>query len=349
MSLTGSNRTAAVTRARRPSIAAAGAAIAVAIAAVAAMIVLATSGGSGPSGQARPFAANAVWNAALPADAPLAPNSSTLVSQLESQVKAKGPWINTSPYSIPVYTVGNDQPTVPVTLDQHGPGSVGELASVLAAGVPIPKDAHAAAGTDKSLVIWQPGRDRLWEFWQARKVNGKWNAVWGGRMNNVSRNPGYFDDPNDWGGSATSLALLGGLMRISELRSGQIDHALALAIPAAAKGRFVYPAQRGDGVDTRPNAIPEGTRFRLDPKLDINALQLPPTTRMMALAAQRFGIIVRDQSGSVSFYSEDPTTTGSDPYGGTYGLFDGLSPHDLLKNFPWGHLEVVSPSWRPGR
>jgi hypothetical protein len=343
----GSTPTRSAANVRRPSLPLLGAMIAVVVAVVAVVIVLLVSGG-GTSGTERPFAANSVWNAAVPADAPLAPNSSALVTQLEAQVKAKGPWINTTPYSIPVYTVSDSQPTVPVKLDQQGPGSVGELSRVLAAGVPIPTDAHAAAGTDKSLVIWQPSRDRLWEFWQARTAGGKWNAVWGGLMNHVSRNPGYFDDPHDWGGSATSLALLGGLMRISELRAGHIDHALALAIPAAAKGRFVYPAQRGDGVDTSPNAIPEGARLRLDPKLNINALHLPPTTRMMALAAQRYGIIVRDQSGSVSFYAEDPTTTGSDPYGGTHGLFDGLSPHDLLNDFPWSHLEVISPSWRPG-
>lgn len=343
----GSTRTRSAKSTRGPSLPLLGAIIAVVVAVVAVAIVLLVSGG-GSSSPTPPFAADSVWNAPVPADAPLAPNSSALVAQLETWVKTKGPWINTTPYSIPVYTVSDSQPNVPVKLDQQGPGSVGELSSVLAAGVPIPKDAHAAAGTDKSLVIYQPSRDRLWEFWQAREVNGQWNAVWGGRMNNVSHNPGYFDDPHDWGGSATSLALLGGLMRISELRSGHINHALALAIPAAAKGRFVYPAQRDDGVDTSPNAIPEGTRLRLDPKLNINALSLPPTTRMMALAAQRYGIIVRDQSGSVSFYAEDPTTTGSDPYGGTYGLFDGLSPHDLLKNFPWSHLEVVSPSWRPG-
>ena len=71
--------------------------------------------------------------------------------------------------------------------------------------MPIPADAHAAAGTDKSLVIWQPSRDRLWEFWRVRTVGGKWHAKWGGKMSDVSGNPGYFDDPCDWGGSATSL------------------------------------------------------------------------------------------------------------------------------------------------
>ncbi len=276
----------------------------------------------------------------------MSPESATYVAELEHQVKTVGPWINTTSYSIPVYTVGSSQPKVPVKLDKSGSGSVGELARVLAAGVPIPPAAEPARGTDHSLVVWQPSQNALWEFWLAKKVDGAWHAEWGGKMNDVSANPGYFDDPSDWGGSATSLSLLGGLMRISELRSGHIDHALALGIPEAQAGHYVFPAQRDDGNLRSPDAIPEGTRFRLDPKLNINALKLPRMTKIIALAAQRYGMIVRDQSGAVSLYAEDPAPTGSNPYSGPYGLFGGLGPDDLMRHFPWSHLEVTRPGWR---
>jgi hypothetical protein len=291
------------------------------------------------------FAANSVWNEPVPANAPLLPQSSTYVGELQQEMQGHGEWINTNQYSIPVYTVGANQPLVPVRLDQSAPGSVDALARTFAAGVPIPAGAHAAAGTDQSLVIWQPSRNVEWEFWRAHQVNGVWHAYWGGKMTDVSGNPGYFTSPSDWGGSATSLDLLGGLMTFSDLRSGHIDHALAMAIPTSAQGRFVYPAQRGDGHDSSPSAIPEGTRFRLNPNLNIDALHLPPLTRMMALAAQRYGIIVRDQAGSISFYGQDPTPTGTDPYSGPHGLFDGLAPDKLLQAFPWSQLQVVDPSW----
>jgi hypothetical protein len=298
-----------------------------------------------PPAAPRVFAANSVWNAPLPADAPIIPQSSTYVTELQQQMQSHGEWINTNQYSIPVYTVGPRQPLVPVKLDQSGPGSVGELARTFAAGVPIPTGAHAAAGTDQSLVIWQPSRNVLWEFWRAHPVNGVWHAYWGGKMSDVSGSPGYFENPSDWGGSATSLGLLGGLMTVSDLRSGRIDHALAMAIPTSAQGRFVYPAQRSDGHDPSPSAIPEGTRFRLNPHLNIGALHLPPLTRMIALAAQRYGMIVRDQAGSVSLYAQDPTPTGSNPYTGPHGLFDGMAPYQLLRPFPWSQLQVVSPGW----
>jgi hypothetical protein len=281
-----------------------------------------------------------VWNAQLAADAPLSPLSSTYVSQLEQQVARYGPWINTTQYSVPVYTVGPHQPLVPVTLETHG-GSADSLARELRAGVPIPRHAEAAEGTDHHLVIWQPSRNAMWEFWLAGQDDGVWHARWGGEMTDVSKNPGYYTGPSDWGASATSLPLLGGLIRIGELRAGRIDHALAFAIPRAAATTFAFPAQRTDGDDHDPTAIPEGTRFRLNPRLNINSLDLPRVTKIIALAVQRYGMILRDQSGAVAFYAEDPAPTRSEPYTGPHGLFGGEYPSQLLHDFPWGQLEVI--------
>ena len=184
------------------------------------------------------------------------------------------------------------------------------------------------------MVVWQPSTDTVWEFWNMERVQGAWHARWGGKLTNASSSRGYYTNPKDWGGSATSLSLLGGLIRPSDLRSGHIDHALALAIPHAAAGTFVAPAQRTDGNDHSPGAIPEGTRFRLNPKVDVNALHLPPVTKELALAVQRYGMIVRDQSGSVAVYGEDPTHLGKNPYQGTGGLFGPYNPAQLMRAFP---------------
>ena len=94
---------------------------------------------------------------------------------------------------------------------------------------------------------------------------------------------------------------------------------------------FAFPAQRTDGTLGTSEAIPEGTTFRLDPRLDIASLHLPRVTAIMAEAAQRYGIIVRDKTlHAIGFYAEDPSPLGTNPY--TH-LFAGKSPANCAK-FP---------------
>jgi hypothetical protein len=132
-------------------------------------------------------------------------------------------------------------------------------------------------------------------------------------------------------------------MRIAELSRGRIDHALAMNVPVARAGEFSWPAQRTDGIGGAA-AIPEGARLRLDPSLDLGELKLPPLTRAIARAAQRFGIVVRDQTGAgnaIAFFGEDPRPREPDPYRRGGGLFGSSTPLDLLAGFPWDRLQLL--------
>jgi hypothetical protein len=288
----------------------------------------------------RPFAPTSFWNAPLAADAPLDPMSTTYVADLQAQLASWIPWINTTSYSSPVYTVPADQPTVHITLDQQSP----DLQSALDA-VPLPPAASAASGTDGTLIVWQPSTDTMWELWRAQQLADGWHAAYGGRMVNVSSSPGYYQGAEaQWGATATSLPMLGGLIRLDELSAGHIDHALAIALPQTRANVYSWPAQRTDGTVDDPNAIPEGTRFRLDPSLDLDSLHLAPIVRMIAEAAQRYGVVVRDRAGSIAFYAEDPSPTGSDPFAGPGGWFGGQYPSTLLAGFPWASLQALQTS-----
>ena len=137
------------------------------------------------------------------------------------------------------------------------------------------------------MVVWQPSTDKMWEFWQMHQESDGWHAEWGGEMDNVSTNPGYFThdgQTTNWGATATGLPLLGGLVTAADLKRGYIDHALAISIVEAEKQYWSWPAQRTDGNNWTPGItpIPEGTRFRLDPTLNIAALNLPRIDRMLA-------------------------------------------------------------------
>jgi hypothetical protein len=311
-----------------------------------------TTPASAPS---RLFASTSIWNMPLAANAPLDPSSTARMSSFDQLIASEekagtGPWIDETEDSTPFYVVGPEQPKVHVHLDD-GPWAAA-LQDALDEGVPIPEDAKPAAGADGEMTIYQPSSDTLWEFWRAVKTELGWQASWGGAMRHVSESPGYFTDTSwshltltqgwNWGATATSLPVIAGVIRIAELRSGHIEHALALDIPNACSQKFSFPAQRSDGTEESPNCIPEGAHMRLNPSLDLAAMSMSPITRMLAEAAQRYGIVVRDITHhDVGFYAEDPMPTGSNPYTGPGGLFDGLEPWVFLREFPWNHLQLL--------
>ena len=92
---------------------------------------------------------------------------------------------------------------------------------------------------------------------------------------------------------------------------------------------------------------------------------------MMALAAQRYGLIVRDEShADIGFFAEDAAQYGgawmspSEPYYGVlrdangtpdseHGkpdptkLFDGMWPSDFMRYFPWRSLQLLNMQLSP--
>jgi hypothetical protein len=301
------------------------------------------------------FSPTSFWNEPLAADAPLDPSSPELVEFFGAEITRElragtGPWINTTSDSVPLYTVQADQPTVPIQLaHQEEPALTSSWEAV-----PLPSTAQAAAGSDRYLAVWQPSADELWEFWRLSHNNGGWSASWGGSMRDVSSNPGVFGPDawpgaqSWWGASATSLPLLGGLITLEDLQQGRIEHALAMSLPTVRAGVYATPAQREDGHSANPLSLPEGAHLRLDPALDLATLGLPPLTLMMAEAAQRYGIIVRDRSSNVAFFGQDPTPTGANPYTAPGGYFAGKYPSELLASFPWSDLQVLNMELHEG-
>jgi hypothetical protein len=299
-----------------------------------------------PSGQL--FAPSSFWNERLPATAPIDANSGPLIQSLVAEIERErsaniGPWISTSAGSTPLYRVGRAQPTVRVHLDVRTSKGANALQRAFAS-VPIPPDAKPAIKPDSHLTVWQPSTDRLWELFHARRAANGWHADWGGAIRHVSRSPGYYTRSawpgatRNWGATASSLPVIGGTMLIDELKKGRIDHALAINLPAPRARVFAWPAQRTDGTGGL-DALPEGARLRLDPALDVSALHLPKLTRMMALAAQRYGLVVRDQTHhGFSFFAENPSQFRGKPYA---RYFRGRTPQQMLANFPWDRLQVL--------
>jgi hypothetical protein len=294
----------------------------------------------------RLFSPSSFWNRALPADAPLDPRSSAIVALLAGQIAGRT-GINTTNYSVPIYTVSAHQPLVKVALVDPSRAPGGAALAAAWRGVPLPPNAQPAVGSDKQLVVWQPRTDRLWEFWELNATPIGWQAEWGGALTNASSNSGVYGPgawpgaTRFWGASASSLSIAGGLITLEDLTRGDINHALAMAIPDPRAGVYASPAERTDGGSTDPLSLPEGAHLRLDPRLNLSVLHLPRLTLMIARAAQRYGIIIRDTAQDATLYAQDPTNTGSEPYSGTHGYYEGKSAAQLLASFPWSHLQLL--------
>jgi|tagenome__1003787_1003787.scaffolds.fasta_scaffold20846189_2 hypothetical protein len=319
--------------------------------------------GTAPPGF-RPFAPDSVWNLPLRDDAPLDSHTSSYVSWLNRSVTKYGAWINTTRCGTPIFWADRTTKPVKVALASS---SYQDKAMIRAwSAVPMPATAKPANCADKNFAVAQPqpnGTVREWEFWRAAKAgNGRWSARWGGAITNVRADRGIasplsWQDPSapagarqstiNWYVTASSVSILAGVITVADVQRGHIDHALAFVLHDAAKGKMAWPAQRTDGGSTDTYALPEGTRLRLDPRLDLSKLAMSPLVRMIAEAAQEYGMVVRDRSYSTdTFIAEEPRPGQSDPY---EPQLDDQTPGAALKSFPWSRLQVLKQTVCTGR
>jgi hypothetical protein len=323
---------------------------------------------------------------------PLAPNAAldpdqSATQRLLTQLSQHGSWVNTRQWSAPIYVVPGNQKRIGVHVETHEPAELwGDWQ-----GAPIPSDAMSSGPTDgyddrdnllqrlnrrqwtdRSLVLYQPATDTLWEFFHLVKRDGLFYAADGGRISNLSDNLGTWDPwpfPNDpHGATGAGLPHMAGIQTIYEVtRLGSIDHAVSLTLPHVTDvdpshpnpdwSPVRAPAIRSDGDRNPllfPDAIEEGTRFRLPASLDVDSLGLTPYGKILARAIQRYGAVVvnrncavsqactgddADSNAAVTFYAEIPRTT-VDPWTAKFGA--GF-PNGALRNFPWAQLQVLPP------
>jgi hypothetical protein len=257
-----------------------------------------------------------------------------------------------------------DQPRVKVNVDtphaRYTAEDIGYMAADFA-DVPLPPDAESAgpqeglgqpAWIDHELIVYQPATDTAWELYHlVKNSNGAFSATAGGKISNVSHNMGNYDPwPNGkpHGMTGYAVPMLAGLQRLEELRRGTIDHVVGVSIPHPMQGVFRSPALSTDGEWTVPDAVPEGTRFRLPANLDVDALPLTPYAKIVAKAVQAHGLVIvdrdcrptdRQRCPAVTFKAEDPRPRDANAYA---GIFNGVARNHLFDNFPWDKLQVLT-------
>ncbi|MGV8909669.1 MAG: LamG domain-containing protein [Propionicimonas sp.] len=282
----------------------------------------------------RVFASNSPFYQRLPTRTPAASNSKKLVKSLNSQAhkfygtrtKANVA-INTNRFTPALYVAHNADPVHDITgwnCQHKADGWDTELNRQLA-GLHLPADMKPDPSTDGSISVYNSDTRELIELWKARLVDGAWQACWGGKIPDADEAAASF--PYGYGASASGLALWGGIIRQSELLDGRIDHAINLAIPYTKRGTISWPANRTDG-NSPGTQLAIGQKLRLPANLNLSAMKLSPVALTIATAAQRYGIIVTETSGSVAFSAENPIGLASDQYN---SIFRGR----------WAYLEML--------
>ncbi len=292
------------------------------------------------------FSPKSFWYTPIPADAPVHENNEGFVAEFLRQKKAYygNVALNTREFASPIYVVDGDVKSVRVKFwDCQKKGYTPKELEEQWKRVPIPVFAEAADGSDQEMTVYQPSTDSLWEFWQMRKDNGEWVACWGGKLERASKSDGIF--PNKFGTTATSLPFIGGQITVAEMKSLQIDHVMGISLVDIEHFTSIsWPATRSDGwnPDKSPNRIPEGLRFRLDPKVDVEALKMHPVGKAIARAAQKYGFVIWDKAGAISLRAENPksyTLAGEpDPYP---AIFNNTPSYAILNGMPWEKMQFL--------
>ncbi len=243
--------------------------------------------------------------------------------------------VNAHQFQISVVVVPEDQETMRVEFnDCQGKGSEpeelyeGENAPFV--DVPVDLSAKPAEGTDSEIAFVQG--DKIWEFWQYEVKDGKPTACWGGVKNlKDDAFPGHTGATAS-GISYTQTAVSPADIAYAEKTGGGIGHSIFF-VAIDTNSDYRWPAQRTDGGESDP-APKQGSRFVLDPDVDLDSLDLTPFAKIVAKTAQENGLVLGDKAGSVSI-----GTVADDEFWEEY--FGEVPDHEQMKNFPWDKLKVV--------
>jgi hypothetical protein len=296
----------------------------------------------------RPFAASSAWNRPIPANAPLASNSSGMIRRLTSGGHynvTNGAW---GQFGAPVFYADANTPRY--TWGSHcGPISGRQ--------VPIPPGSSEAQGPganhDHKYIVIDTSTKLVYDIWGA-DVAGRDCIKWGYQGYGIIESlttandgaPGINGEKAPTGAATSSLA---GLLRAYDAThldaDGTYGHALQGASMYSAKGRWVSPATASDGPDTSPDAIPQGSRLQLNPSFNCGAISVPGV-RAYCRTAQKYGIILMDTTSvhALTVYQEDvkdnPLATGN-PFASGYWGTDADWPS--LASVPLSQFRVVAP------
>lgn len=284
------------------------------------------------------------WYKRLPTNPPLDANSSAIMANI-SATYGGSVSLDRTQYTPQIVIATNADPLVTFTWNNVlGAGSSLNLLNEHLNNVRIPTWAAPASGSDSEITIYNQDTGQYTDIWVATKnSNTDWSAAWGGTIQNARTNSGVHVHP--YGAVASGFPFLPGMVTADEVRDGHIAHVVGIGLPLALIDSTISdPATRTDGTATpAANTISEGQRLILPASINVANLNISRTAKIIARAAQEYGLIVWDR-GETSWTIRAQNGTGmtSNPWP---TLLGGAA--DPLNGFPMSQMQVMPRNWMP--
>jgi hypothetical protein len=263
------------------------------------------------------FPATNAWNHRIDG-LPVRGDSATLVGSIGSGAKLHPDFGSYLGYGIPYNVVGAGQAAVRVAFEYAD-----ESDDV---PYPIPDSPAIEEGSDRHLLIVDRDACRLYELYAVdQAADGSWSAgsgaTWDLRSNALR--------PAGWtSADAAGLPILPGLVRYDEVAAGEIRHAIRFTAPST-RAAYLYPARHFASSSSDAALPPMGLRVRLKASFDVSTL--PAQARVIAVAMQRYGMILADNGSAWYFQGASDARWDDDQL-------------NALKAIPGSAFEVVDTS-----
>ena len=279
------------------------------------------------SGFSRPFSGTSVWNTPIGSTG-LVSNNAQLITNFKANTLYPNMALNR--WAVSVAETTSSSPLFDLSCWQYNPCTLTSFGAI-----PIPTTALADPSSDGHMAVYDSASGRAWGMWKASKSGSTWAAAAGEA---VSTQGEGIVPSGMVGSNAANFPLLAGVVRPEEILQGRIDHALVFTLPEISSAGHVCPATHNDGSSSSPNALKEGMRLQLDPSLNVDSLSIPAWQKTIAKALQKYGMYLRDGSGSLALIAENPISRGYDAWAKV-----GLSGNSVsLAGIPWDRFRVVS-------
>jgi hypothetical protein len=225
------------------------------------------------------------------------------------------------PYGIPVTYVSSSHPKVTVSFTYSSESDH--------VGYPLGSDTQIEGGSnadgDRHAIVVDKSACRLYELWDVHHTSRGWTAGSGATWlltSNALRHAGWTS------ADAAGLAILPGLLRYDEVRSGTVDHAIRFTTNTTTKS-YIWPARHQAGSTSSTAYPPMGARFRLKASFRISSYRAD--TQVVLRAMKTYGLVLADNGSPWYFQGTSDTHWPS-------------ALLDQLKTIPASAFEAVNTS-----